>query len=217
MKKEKRKNLTAAVCMLTAFLVWTAAVCCVGREAIGPNGSVVGLAPLNRFVHERIGVNMALYTVTDVLGLVPIGFAAGFAILGAFQLIKRKNIRKVDRSILVLGVFYIAVAAVFLFFEKCVVNFRPVLIDGVLEASYPSSTTMLAMCVMPTAIMQLNGRIQNRTMGRCISVFLALFTAFMVIGRIFSGVHWFSDIIGGIFVSGGLVLLYRAVCTMVQQ
>ena len=217
MKKENRKKLAAAVCMLTAFLMWTAAVCCVGREPIGPNGSVVGLAPLNRFVHERIGVNMALYNVTDLLGLIPLGFAAGFAILGAFQLIKRKNIRKVDRSILVLGIFYLAVAAVFLFFEKCVVNFRPVLIGGVLEASYPSSTTMLAMCVMPTAIMQLNSRIQNRTLRRCISVLLAVFTVFMVIGRILSGVHWFSDIIGGILVSGGLVLLYCAVCSTVQK
>ena len=171
----------------------------------------VGFAALNAFFHRLTGVHMTLYVITDWLGLVPVAFGLGFALLGLVQWIRRKNILKVDRSILTLGGFYIAVMAVYLFFENFVVNYRPVLIEGFLEASYPSSTTLLALCVMPTAMMQLKIRIKNRIFRRCVLLAIAAFTAFMVIGRLVSGVHWLTDIVGGALVSGGLVTIYDLV------
>ena len=100
--------------------------------------------------------------------------------------------------------------AVYILFEFVVVNYRPILIDGFLEASYPSSTTMLVMCVMPTAIMQLTDRIKNNIIRVSVAVILSLFSVFMVVGRLLSGVHWLSDIIGGALISCGLVMLYCA-------
>ena len=135
----------------------------------------------------------------------------GFGTLGLIQWIKRKLFLKVDYSILVLGGFYIVVMAVYVLFEMLVVNYRPVLINGYLEASYPSSTTILVMCVMPTAIMQFNARIKNDILKRWVSSAISTFIAFMVIGRLVSGVHWFTDIIGGALLSTGLVLMYRAI------
>ena len=154
---------------------------------------------------------MTLYVITDWLGLVPIGVAFGFAVLGLVQLIKRKSLFGVDRSILVLGGFYIVVMAIYVLFEMVIINYRPVLIEGYLEASYPSSTTMLVLCVMPTAIMQLNSRIKNQALKRCVAYSIAAFIAFMVIGRLVSGVHWISDIIGGALISAGLVMTYYAI------
>lgn len=154
---------------------------------------------------------MSLYTITDWLGLVPLGFAMGFALFGLIQWTKRKHLLKVDYSILVLGGFYIVVMAVYVLFEMFVVNYRPVLIGGILEASYPSSTTTLVMCVMPTAIMQFNTRIRNNVLKRCVTFAIAAFVVFMVIGRLVSGVHWFTDIVGGVLLSTGLVLMYRAI------
>ena len=154
---------------------------------------------------------MALYTITDWLGLVPLGFIMGFALLGLIQWIKRKHLSKVDYNILILGGFYIVVMAVYVLFETLVVNYRPVLIGEILEASYPSSTTMLVMCVMPTAIMQLNVRIKNNVLKRFVASAIIAFIVFMVIGRLVSGVHWFTDIIGGALLSTGLVLMYRAI------
>jgi undecaprenyl-diphosphatase len=162
-------------------------------------------------VHELTGVHFALYTITDWLGLVPVAVGFGFAVLGLVHWIRRKNILKVDFNLLALGGFYLLVLAAYLFFESCVINYRPVLINGILEASYPSSTTMLAMCVMPTAAMQLNGRIGNRRVRKFVAAAILAFTAFMVIGRLISGVHWFSDIVGGALLSAGLVILYCAV------
>ena len=212
MKKENRRNLCIATCLLSAFLLWTAAIQFVDVQAIGPQGSSVGFATMNRFVHNLTGVHMTLYAITDWLGLVPLVFVMGFALLGLIQWIKRKHLLKVDHSFLILGGFYIIVMAVYVLFEMLVVNYRPVLINGYLEASYPSSTTMLVMCVMPTAIMQFNARIKNNVLKRCVASAIIIFIAFMVIGRLISGVHWLTDIIGGALLSAGLVLMYHYLC-----
>ena len=205
------KSLWGAVGMLAVFGLWTAAVCLLDVQAIGPQGSTVGFASINRAVHDLTGVHLSLYVLTDWLSLVPVLFAVGFALLGLSQWIRRKRLRQVDRSLLLLGGFYVVVMAAYGFFERVVVNYRPILMDGVLEASYPSSTTMLVLCVMPTAILQLKARIKPRTLRLCTAALLTAFTAFMVVGRLVSGVHWVTDIIGGALLSAGLVMLYHSV------
>lgn len=193
--------------LLSAFVIWTLLVAHVDVQPIGPMGSEVGFAALNKAVHGMIGVHMPLYVITDWLSLIPVGFAFGFALLGLIQWIRRKRITAVDRSILVLGGFYLVVMAAYLFFEQTVINYRPVLMGGVLEASYPSSTTVLVLCIMPTAVMQLKTRLKH---SRCITLLLWAFTLLMVAGRLLSGVHWVTDIIGGVLLSSGLVLAYAA-------
>ena len=211
MEKIRKKMFFMGAGFLGAFVLWTVLVSYVDVRAIGQNASSVGFATLNGYVHNLTGVNMFLYTITDWLGLVPIGVAFGFAVLGLVQWVGRKSLFKVDRSIFALGGFYIIVLAMYIFFEIVVINYRPVLIDGYLEASYPSSTTMLVMCVMPTAMMQLHARIKSDVFRRCVLISIAAFTAFMVIGRLISGVHWLTDIIGGALVSAGIVITYASV------
>ena len=205
---KKTKSLWIGLAFLAAFALWTVLIRFIDVQAIGPNGSSVGFAALNKAVHETIGVHWGLYTVTDWLGLIPIVFVLGFAILGLVQLVRRRSLFKVDCSILVLGGFYIVVMAMYLLFEEVVINYRPVLIDSNLEASYPSSTTMLALCVLLTAMMQLKSRICHIAVRRAVLVTLGALTAFMVVGRLLSGVHWLTDIIGGVLLSVGLVMLY---------
>ena len=208
MNRNTRKYLYAGLLFLTAFILWTAAICFVDVRLIGPENSAVGFSKLNGFIHRLTGVNMSLYTLTDWLGLIPMFVIFAFAILGLTQWIKRKSLLKVDYSILALGIYYIIVLMLYLFFEDFVINCRPVLINGILEASYPSSTTLLTLCVMPTALMQLNIRIKNSLIKKCSSFVIIAFTAFTVIARLISGVHWFTDIIGGILLSAGLVMIY---------
>jgi len=211
MKKENQKNFFAAAILLVAFVLWTVLICFVDVKPIGPNNSSVGFATLNGFIHNLTGANMLLYNITDWLGLVPIAFALGFAVLGLYQWIKRKHILKVDYNILALGVFYIVVMAVYFLFETVVINYRPVLIGGYLEASYPSSTTMLVISIMSTTIMQFNSRIKRSKLRFYVNLLIFIFIIFMVIGRLISGVHWITDIIGGILISSGLLLIYRSV------
>ena len=206
--KKDRNMLYGSLAFLAAFALWTVLVCCVDVQTIGPEGSSVGFAAVNGAFHNLTGVHWTLYTITDWLGLVPIGAALGFAVLGLVQLVQRKNLQKVDRSLLALGGFYLAVMAAYVLFEKAAVNYRPVLIEGILEASYPSSTTLLTLCVMPAAAMQLKARMRNGFARSAVLGLIAAFTVFMVLGRLISGVHWLSDIIGGALLSAGLVCAY---------
>lgn len=208
MKKKNTKILSAALGTLAAFALWTVLLRFVDVQPIGPDGSRVGFASINGAFHALTGVHWTFYTLTDWLGLVPIGIAFGFAVLGLVQLLRRKSLLKVDRDILLLGGFYLVVLAAYVLFETVVINYRPVLIGGKLEASYPSSTTVLALCILPTAMMQLQTRIRREAVRRAVLGILAAFTVFMVAGRLISGVHWLSDITGGVLLSAGLVLLY---------
>ena len=217
MEKKNSRLFWVGVGLLAVFVLWTVLIRFVDVEAIGPRQSSVGFATLNGYIHNLTGVNMSLYIITDWLGLVQIGVAFGFAVLGIVQCIKRKSLLKVDRSILTLGGFYIVVMAVYILFEIVVINYRPTLIDGYLEASYPSSTTILVMCVMPTAMMQLRTRIKNDLFRRCVMLTITVFITFMVIGRLVSGVHWITDIIGGALLSTAIVLMYYSIGNIVAK
>ena len=207
----KRKWNIFGAAVLAVFFMFTLTVRFIDVEAVGAAGSSVGFSTINQSVHEFFGVHMPLYTVTDRLSIVPVGVMLGFTILGLAQWIGRKSLFRVDADILALGGFYIVVMGVYLLFEAFAVNYRPVLINGQLEASYPSSTTVLVLCVMLTAEIQIRARIKKKWLRRAISFFSIAFAAFMVIGRLLSGVHWITDIVGGVLLSAGLVLMYRAV------
>ena len=205
MKRKNKKGLVVAICLLGAFVLWTVLVCLVDVQAIGPRESNVGFATLNVWFHDLTGVHISLYVLTDWLGLVPIFVALGFAAFGGVQWIQRKRLLAVDRSIFILGGFYAVVIAAFLFFEAVVINYRPVLIEGILEASYPSSTTLLVLCVMPTAMMQFFDRIKSTFWRRAMFFVITAYVLFMVVGRLLSGVHWVTDIIGGVLLGAGRV------------
>ena len=203
--------------LLALFVIYTVSLTVVDLQPIGPQGSWVAYAGLNKAVHELFGVHMILYHITDWAGVVAIFVAVGFAVLGLIQWIQRKHILKVDSNLLALGVFYIVVFGVFVFFEYHVINRRPVLINGYLEASYPSSTTLLAMCVLPTAMMQFRQYIRKMWFRKTVNILCGVFTAFMVLGRLVCGVHWFTDILGGMFFSAGMIFLYAGALKMLKQ
>ena len=209
MKQKNKRNATIALMSWCLFGVWTLLVWRVDVATIGPNGSAVGMATVNQWVHQSIGVHWDLYLLTDLLSILPLMVVVGFGLLGLYQWYKRKKLTLVDKDLLALGGFYLATLAFFQGFEFVVVNYRPVLIQGILEASYPSSTTLLVLCVMPTAIMQFNTRIKNKILRLTVAFLITTFIVFMVVGRLISGVHWLSDIIGGALLSAALVTTYK--------
>ena len=204
------KKFGIAAGLLAAFVVWTVLVCLVDVQAIGPLGSEVGFATLNGWFHRTTGVHLSLYNITDAISILPLAIIGGFGVLGLVQMIRRRSPLKVDRDILVLGGFYVIVLAVFFLFEMLDINYRPILIEGVLEASYPSSTTMLAISVLTTAALQFRRRIPNRPLRIGVVAATLALMVFMVVCRTISGVHWLSDIIGGGLFSAGMVLAYDA-------
>ncbi len=208
----KRKIWLITGALWMAFVLFTVLLTCVDVQPIGPQGAMVGLANLNGWIFDRIGVHRFWYHLTDWLGLVPIALALGFAAVGLYQWIRRRSIRRVDGSILVLGGFYLLVIGCYLFFEQVVINYRPVLMSGNLEASYPSSHTVMVLCLMSTAVMEFRALCPHRKdLCLCVDILAVLVIGITVVGRLFSGVHWFTDITGGILLSAALVTLYIGV------
>ncbi len=217
MNRSKRKGFIWSGCLLLAFVLWTLLIQTMDAQPAGVNGTKVGFAGVNTWFHRLTGVHMGIYTVTDWLGLVPIAVCIGFGVLGLMQWIRRKSICKVDRDILLLGGYYILVILGYLIFEMIPINYRPVLINGAMEASYPSSTTLLVLSVMPTLLFQINRRAKSQTVRRITASYVVLFSAFMAIGRLVAGVHWLTDIVGSVLLSTGLYCLYRTAVAVLDH
>jgi undecaprenyl-diphosphatase len=194
---------------IALFALLTLLIMTIDVQPVGQNGTDIGFAGFNVGFHKMTGVNMTLYTITDWLGLVPIFICMIFGGVGFIQLIKRKSLFKVDKDIIILGIYYIIVIMAYLIFEMIPINYRPIPIEGVMEASYPSSTTLLVLSVMPTLVEQAGRRLSDDLIKKLITIFAVLFSLFMVIGRLISGVHWFTDIIGSVLLSIGLYYLYK--------
>ena len=209
-KDTRIRCLLKGIALLTAFALWTVLIKHIDVQNAGPNGTEIGFATINVWFHQLTGVHMLIYTITDWLGLVPIIICMCFGMLGLVQLVKRRSLLKVDTDILLLGAYYVVVILGYLLFEMVPINYRPILINGNLEASYPSSTTLLVLSVMPTLKYQADRRIANPMTRKAIVLFVIVFSSFMVIGRLISGVHWATDIIGSVFLSSGLFMVYRS-------
>lgn len=217
MKQNGKRILFMGIMLIVAFVIWTGLILTVDVQPLGQNGTNIGFATLNCWFHKLTGVHMLIYNITDWLGLIPIFVCMIFAGVGLMQLITRKSLFKVDYDIIALGIYYVVVIVAFLGFEMVPINYRPILIEGVMEASYPSSTTLLVLSVMPTLIFQSKRRIESDIMKNIVVILTFFFSAFMVIGRLMAGVHWFTDIVGGILLSLGLFYIYKGLVLLSEK
>lgn len=209
MKRNGKKELLTGSLLIGAFVVWTILIQLVDVQSIGVNGTKIGFAAWNSQFHQLTGVHMGIYTITDWLGLVPIFICMLFGVMGLTQLVKGRSLFKVDSDIVILGIYYIIVIFSYLIFEMIPINYRPILIEGRMEASYPSSTTLLVLCVMPTLIEQVNRRMKKEILKKTIMMSAICFSVLVVVGRLICGVHWFTDIVGAVMLSGGLFSIYK--------
>lgn len=212
----KKRNYCISTFWVFVAVLFTVLVKTVDVKNVGVEGTEVGFSTVNKFVFDAIGVNMSLYHFTEILGIVSIFIAVIYGVFGIVQLIRRKSLLKVDKELIILGIFYIFVMLVYALFEIVVINYRPVLIEGDLEASYPSSHTLMTICICGGAMIAnqslLNGKIKAFS-----NVFLIAIIFATVVGRLISGVHWFTDIIGGIFISMALLMSFYSVVRTVKK
>jgi len=208
-----RKLWLLPAALWAGFVLFTLLLTCVDVQAIGPQGATVGFATVNEWAFQLLGAHLLWYHITDWLGVVAIVVAFSFAVTGLCQWIKRRSLRKVDRYILALGGFYLLVIGCYIFFEKVVINCRPILMYGSLEPSYPSSHTMIVVSIMATAAMAFRALCsQKREWRLAVDIFAAVVIAVTVMGRLIAGVHWLTDIVGGLLLSAALVVSYWAAC-----
>ena len=204
----KKKNIILSIILTIISIVYTFLVEKIDVKAIGPKDSAVGFAKMNKWVSHLVGSHMSIYKITEILGLVVILIVGIYALIGLIQLIKRKSLKQVDREIYLLGGLYVLMILIYVFFEKVVINYRPILIDGKLEASYPSSHTILALCICFSSLIT-SKKYFNKLYIKRINLVTIILTSLVLLLRIISGVHWISDIIGGIIISLTLVSYYQ--------
>lgn len=209
------KQISISIFLLLLSVIFTIMVKTFDVQAVGPENSLIGFACFNLAVHNQIGVNLLWYNITDWLGLIPVFFAFVMAIIGLIQMIKRRSLLKVDKKILLLGGFYLIIITLYILFEKFVINYRPVLLGANLESSYPSSHTMITISILGTGIIFLKDYIKSKKIFTGLTVFLIIIILVTVIGRFISGVHWTTDIIGGLLISMTIVCFYKSICDII--
>ena len=216
MKNNAKMLIVRGILLILAFALWTVLVKTLDLQTAGESGTIVGFGSFNSRFFAITGYHPALYNITDWLGLVPLCICLCFAFLGVIQLIKRRSLLKVDFDIILLGIYYLIILFAYFLFEAIAVNYRPVLIDGRLESSYPSSTTLLVLGVMPTLIFHLRRRCPTHIFTTLARLSAMAFSFFMVMGRLISGVHWFTDIVAAMLLCGGLFSLYKAAVLLID-
>lgn len=205
-----KKYFALSGSFMALFLLMILIVKTVDVAPIGAEGTEIGLASINGAVHEFFGVHIFYKKLTDLMAAGSIGIVALFAFVGLFQWIRRKSLFRVDHEILSLGGIYVLLFGFYLLFEKTIVNYRPIVMPGEVqvEASFPSSHTMLFCVITGCAIVILKKYVKNLTLRRVLYVICWVTMPIAVLCRLASGVHWFSDILGGVLISLALIFLY---------
>lgn len=204
----KKKYWLTIILGVMAVLL-TVSLLFIDKKAVGPNGSEVGFATLNSGVFNAVGTSKTWDKITDIAIAAVLASGVVFAIYGLVQWIKSKKFSKVDWEIRMLGVVYVAMAVLYVLFEKLlVVNYRPVLEDGALAASFPSTHTMIAVTVGLTVALTLGKYIKNKAASRIMVGVLIVLVVVVAAGRILAGMHWITDVLGGLLYGATLVSLY---------
>ncbi len=219
MKTNTKKSLLCTIVLFVAFIVFTVCVKLADVAAIGPEGSSVGLSSINGALFNLTGFSETLYKLTKAVGLLCYAMAGVLVLYALWQCIQRKSLLKLDKDLYVLGGFYVIWLAVYVLFEKVVINYRPVIIhpEEGLEGSYPSSHTLLAVAICLTTVMEIRMHVKKTGMQKLLCAVCLLIMAFEVIGRMLCGCHWLTDIVGGIILGSALVSLYCTGISFVKE
>ena len=214
----KKKSLWALACFLL-FLLLIVLVTRVDVAAVGPEGTSIGLSRLNEMTHRALGEHLTLYKLTQLLGYASLLLAAGFAAFGVWQLAKGRSLKKVDRAIWALGALYVAAAVLYVFFEKVIVNYRPMILPSKAgpEASFPSTHTMMFCVILGSASMMFGRYLKNIKVRRFLQGLCIVLAAVGVVCRLVSGVHWLTDILGGVLISAALLSLFSGVLERIDR
>lgn len=211
----KKKNIIISIALILLSIIYTMLVKNIDLKPIGPNESIVGFADINKLFANLIGTNMTIYKITEYIGLIPFIIALMYVFAGLRQLVQRRSLLNVDKELYILGLFYLLVLGIYIFFEKNIINYRPVLIDDALEASYPSSHTLMSICICMSSVI-INKKIFHNKIANVENIISIITMILIVFGRAISGVHWFTDILGGIIISTTLLVIFYTIIDSIK-
>ena len=219
--KSSKKTIFMGGILMVLFVIFTILVKTVNVGAVGPENSVVGFSGINKAFFDFSGQNGFCYHLSEYIGYFSFLVVFLFALYGVYELIKRKSFKKIDKQIVALGIFYVVVAVFFAVFEKVIINYRPVIedIEEGLEASYPSTHVLIIVCIMGSTSIVLSslfrGSGSKPVVAACVISFVLAVIG--VLARLFSGVHWLTDVFGGLLLSMSLLTMFRGVINSMEE
>ncbi len=214
MKKKGLIYMIVATVLAAAFCVLTVLLVSVDVRPAGESGAPVGLATLNEAVFEAVGQNETALAVSEITGLCMIAAVGAFGVLGLVQIIRCKGILRADKELYFMACGLITLAAAYVLFEIFVINYRPVLDQGELAASYPSSHSMLAVAVAGMGMAYIVRRVKSNALAYTLYGLLNVAAVVTVCCRLLGGVHWLTDIVGGVLVGLVITFGYLSACAM---
>jgi len=208
----KKKNICIGCIFGILFLILIVLIKTVDVTPSGAAGTDIGLSTINNWFHNLTGVSMTLYTITDILGLTAIATVGIFGVAGLVEWIRRKELLKVDREILAMGVLFLLLFLIYIFFQFVVVNYRPILLPDKPEPepSFPSSHTIMGWTVMGSIVMVIDKYVKSAKLCKVIRIAAFIIMVLILIGRLLCGVHWLTDILGAILMSIMLLEFFLA-------
>ena len=216
MRDDTKRGLFIFIFLYTICLVLALKVKDV--EAIGPKNTEVGLAFLNEwfrnlFHYGEEGYFKFWYVFTQILGYVSYAVCAFWSVLYWREVIKTKgwNGVGVDKNLMATWWLYLLTMIICLVFSRVAINYRPLVMPGKtkLAVSFPSIHVILFIIAWGSTIFHVADIFSERK--KLVIVLHSICTFFMVlgiIGRMISGVNWFTDILGGIGFGLTLLLIY---------
>ena len=221
-RKRIQKGYMVGCALLIVFVLFTILVKVAGVgtarvKVVAADGTVapgqeeisVGLSGLNIAASDALGYSGTWYKLSKYLGYVCIAAGGALCLWAVWQAVSRRGIRHIDRDLSCFCLLIIAMMFFYLLFEVLKLNWRPVILDEGLEASYPSTHTLLAICAAGGAAILLS-RLKIRRTLRVLGIAALCFVAFLtVLCRLLSGVHWVTDVLGGVILGAALLQMYR--------
>lgn len=206
MNKEKR-NYYITLAIFIVFIIFTIGVMNIDVMAIGPKDGKVGFSTINKKVFEIFGQNDKWDQVSDKLLSISVFVELGFILITIFQIIKRKSLFKIDYDISIFFILYIIFALINVFFDYIAINNRPIIEDGKVEASYPSTHTFMTVFMLGFLMIEIWCRIKNKAIKNIIYTICVIIMIAMPILRVIAGRHWLTDVIGGVILGLFAVML----------
>lgn len=203
--------------LLVAFITLTLLVAYYDRDIFSSfvPGGETGLQKFNN-LFPHFSYNETLDKISDIfmiIGLLMMFIAFG---VGLYQLIKRKGLKKVDFDIYLFGGEIVIMIIVWLLFEIFPISYRPLTILD-LESSFPSTHVM----IVATTYLSFSWMISKRYPKLWIKIvayaFSTISIAITFAFRLVSGMHWFTDCLGGLLISLAMVSIFMISDSMKKQ
>lgn len=215
--KKNILNFSITAGLFLVFAIFTILVKFVDTSVVATTGTQIGLSSINKPLFDFFGANETWGTISTLLFVIAGVVVLTLATIAVVEMIKSKSLFKINHKLLLVALLYVLTAIFYVIFEFVIINYRPLLDEGLIKASYPSSHTLLICVVCLSACLIVPDYIKSNPLKITITTILCLISVLAPITRLLAGMHWFTDVVASIILSLALVMLYYSTSSYISS